>query len=390
MKVLYISHDGNAGGSLTALKNIIEQLNQQVESYVVFPNTGMFSDYLEARGIKCNYLKYGLDTWPRFDTLRNKILFLPRVLYKNCLLQYIAYKKLCKLIIEIKPDIIHTNVGPLQIAAHAAKKCNVPHVWHLREYQAKKINLQPFPTFFSFKKLSKILSERNNYKIAITNCVKEYFNITNNYKVIYDGVISKHNPSPSISYENSDYLLFVGRLEDNKGWMDVLKAFIEIASEYPNIKLVFAGSYNTSEISNVKMNIIPSQLLNRIVFLGYRKDCAQLMQKARALVVSSYLEGFGFITTEGMYNGCIVIGRNTSGTKEQFDNGKDMFGAEIGLRFDTQDDLIRQMKFVLSKPKVDFQPMLENAQKIVIEKYSIEKNAEDVLCCYKSLIKQNG
>ena len=40
-----------------------------------------------------------------------------------------------------------------------------------------------------------------------------------------------------------------------------------------------------------------------------------------------------------MYNHCLVIGRNTAGTKEQFDNGLDQTGEEIGLRFDSDLEL---------------------------------------------------
>lgn len=64
-------------------------------------------------------------------------------------------------------------------------------------------------------------------------------------------------------------------------------------------------------------------IASQVVFLGMRKDIYSLMKDAMALIVPSYWEGFGFITTEAMFNGCLVIGRNTSGTKEQFDNGLD-------------------------------------------------------------------
>lgn len=57
------------------------------------------------------------------------------------------------------------------------------------------------------------------------------------------------------------------------------------------------------------------------------------MSKAQALIVASRFEGFGFITTEAMWNDCLVIGKNIAGTKEQFDNGVAETGHEIGLRF---------------------------------------------------------
>lgn len=41
-----------------------------------------------------------------------------------------------------------------------------------------------------------------------------------------------------------------------------------------------------------------------------------------ALIVPSPFEAFGLITAEAMFNKCLVIGRDTAGTKEQFDNGQ--------------------------------------------------------------------
>ena len=184
-------------------------------------------------------------------------------------------------------------------------------------------------------------------------------------------------------------MLFVGRLEDNKGWKDALKAFISIANDFPEIRLIFAGSYNEAEINEVVQNIIPVELRTRIEFLGFRNDCTELMQKARDVLMASYKEGFGFVTVEAMYNGCIVIGRNTSGTKEQFDNGLKIFGSEIGLRFNSQSEFESQIRFVLSKPKIYFKEMIINAQKIVIDLYSSKRNAEEIMSVYNSVSQNN-
>ena len=56
------------------------------------------------------------------------------------------------------------------------------------------------------------------------------------------------------------------------------------------------------------------------------------------LIVPSKCEGFGLVTVEGMLNGSLVVGKDTGGTKEQFDNGKSFCGKEIGLRYNTEKD----------------------------------------------------
>jgi len=377
VKVLYITNSGNWGGASIALKNIWTQLDNLITISVLFPNIGEFSKYAENKGYQCYYYKYGLDVWPKFRSLKEKFLFFPSVIYK-CITQYVAYRKICNIVKCLKPDIIHTNVGPLQFVAKAAKKYKIPHVWHLREYQIKDFKMFPFPSLKSFKK-----QLEGSFKIAITNDIARYFELGADYKIVYDGVVSKNNSTPNISFTDSDYLLFVGRLEDAKGWKESLNAFISIADDYPNIKLLFAGSYIEEDVLYITKTL-PINVRNRIFFLGYRSDCHELMRKARALLVSSFSEGFGFITTEAMYNGCIVIGRNSGGTKEQFDNGLKVYKKEIGLRFNSQQELENQIKYVLSKPKSFFKEMIINAQNITLKLYSVEKNANDILNIYKT------
>ena len=65
-----------------------------------------------------------------------------------------------------------------------------------------------------------------------------------------------------------------------------------------------------------------------IELLGYRKDIPELMSNAKCLIVPSPNEAFGFITAEGMFNGCLVVGKNTAGTKIQFDNCKKYAGRD--------------------------------------------------------------
>lgn len=52
---------------------------------------------------------------------------------------------------EYHPDIVHTNVGPLDIALEVCLKHRIPHVWHQREYQDLDFHMHSFPS----KKISR-------------------------------------------------------------------------------------------------------------------------------------------------------------------------------------------------------------------------------------------
>ena len=121
-----------------------------------------------------------------------------------------------------------------------------------------------------------------------------------------------------------------------------------------------------------------------VKFLGRRNDVYELMAQSEMLIVPSIFEGFGFITAEGMANGCVVLGRNTAGTKEQFDVGLKMTGREIGFRFTTEADLVQCMEKV---SKTDCSGMLKAAKKVVLSNYTQGIHAQKVMDYYKKILK---
>jgi len=111
------------------------------------------------------------------------------------------------------------------------------------------------------------------------------------------------------------------------------------------------------------------------------------MSEATALLVPSIHEGFGFITAEAMLNKCLVIGNNTSGTKEQFDNGFQRHKQEIALRYSGQEELFETMKRVLDNGVEHYRPMIERAHETVCSLYTIEQSAEKVYDYYLKILK---
>ena len=93
------------------------------------------------------------------------------------------------------------------------------------------------------------------------------------------------------------------------------------------------------------------------------------MANAAMLVVPSRFEGFGFITAEAMLNYCPVVGRNTGGTKEQFDRGLECFNEEIGLRFSNDQEMLERMCQVVN---TDVTEMCHRAKEMVVKHYNSE------------------
>ncbi len=381
MKIVYIlSGTGTLGG---ATKSFINMLNHIVECgnsvLVVTPNKDGIYTVLTNRGIPTVFLPYYFNAKP--EKRLKSVLANP---VKRILNRYSAsrLKHLCR---KFRPDIIHSNTSVNNIGYLVAKWLDLPHVWHIREYGDKDFNME-------IRHLNQRLTERNNYSIAITKDIARHRNVlgTANNRVIYNGIINQQQEIPIGPKEN--YFLYAGRIEKAKGIEDCIDAFIAFKTESKkDIQLLIAGN-PTTDGQHIKSDLIKriniAGLTNDVHWLGGRDDINILMSKALATIVPSFFEGFGRVMPEAMSVGCLVIGRDTGGTKEQFDNGVEFTGQEIGLRFKTVDELKNHLTAIAKNGLRHYQPMVQRGFLTVNNLYSIEEYGKHIFEFYKYVLNQ--
>lgn len=372
MRILYVTNTSHEGGSTIALVNVIRGMKKIGHEIFVLTNSekGILYEYLSGLDVKIFSCNYCLTIYP-LDKNPLKYIY---GFFLHLYWWYNARKYIGKIIDEYSIDIVHTNVGPLDLALSECVKRGIPHVWHQREFFDKFCSTSLFPNNNYFYDR---IQTKGNYNICITRQVLDNCRLSENFynRVIYDGVFKK-SQLPKVAYvEKEKYILFVGRVEPNKGLDDLLLAFADFNKTYPSYTLKVVGPYNESnQYFKVCKRIINDYCLqNSVTFLGCRNDIYKLMSKAQALVVASHFEGFGFTTVEAMINKTIVIGRNTSGTKEQFDIGLNLVGEEIGLRFLNVEQLKQQLYKSIEEDNLK---MIQNAYKVASELYMVEKNLD--------------
>jgi len=386
MKILFILHTSGVseGSSIAALAIIRHLVKRGHEVMAVLPFTGALVDALQKVGAKTEIISFSGAIWPVHYNIKTT-LTVPKRLIVRLWENHYSEKKLQRLVESFQPDILHSNTGVLRIGYYVAKKMNIPHVWHIRETEDGN-HCYHYPNS-SFQKR---LLDSNSFNIAITRMVKEYYNLKdNNSKVVYDGVFEQsYRLQHAVPKKN--YFLVVGRVCETKGTDWAVKAFLNIANRYSDYELWLAGKDDLQFGKALKGQLQDIENGNRIKFLGIRHDVYELMAQAQAVIVASPLEGFGFIAVEAMINNTIVIGRDTGGTKEQFDNGLKLEGKEIGLRFDTIDELTMRMEQICKNGQESYTAMIGAAQRVVRQLYTIEGNVDQIEQIYKEITKNRN
>lgn len=391
MRILYIAHVVEIGGASIALLNIIKGLPTTIDVGVMLPaQEGWLVDELKQCNCNLFFSNYEMMVYPVASIRKygrwNPVGYLKfcKGLYNKFWKREKAREDLRNIINEFHPDIVHCNCGPLTFSLKVCQEMDVIHVWHIREYTKMDMNLDMIPTFSLFKKG---LKQQSNHCIAITKGIFDFFELQEGKdKVIYDGVFDIPQQKKFVDYAKENYIIAAGRIEPAKGTLMLLEAFSKFHKNHFDIKLLLAGGFsNPQYLEQCKTFVSDNRLEESVLFLGERNDVYQLMQKARFLVVASPSEGFGFITAEAMLNSCLVIGRNTAGTKEQFDNGLQLTGEEIGLRFETTEELVDRMEDALNNPNVH---MREKAFEVVTQKYTIQSHIQQLVNFYNDILNK--
>jgi len=382
MNILYISHTNMGGGASVALANIVKGMTSIGHKVWVLTEykDGPLPEMIEVAGGTVLYGPVSLTIYPSGGRFvgRVKRLLIKMRQWRN------AQRIIGETIDQYGIDIVHSNVGPMNLALKECQKRGIPHVWHLREYQELDFGMVFFPYKRKFRKL---IHQRGNFNIAITEGVFNHYDLRPGVdKVVYDGVFPESACKEPFLRDKKEFILFVGRIEEAKCPHFILKPFAEFRKKYPNYVLKLAGGYieTSAYYQQMKTMVAECHLNDSVEFLGNRDDVYDLMREAKALIVPSRFEGFGFITAEAMLNNCLVIGRNTAGTKEQFDIGLRKTGMEIGLRFTNDAELIKCMCAAVEQ---DTEPMRRSAREVVIRNYTLEKNASGIDEFYRKCVK---
>lgn len=161
--------------------------------------------------------------------------------------------------------------------------------------------------------------------------------------------VNKFKPNPQVRtqlrselkvQEHEIVFLFLGRLNPDKGVLDLARAFIK--ANLLNCKLLFVGPDEGN--MQAKIAALPNFDNTKISFIGYTNQPQDFMVAADALCLPSYREGFGSVIIEAAACGIPTVGSRIYGITDAIDENVTGLMHESGNVNDLQSQLEQMAK----------------------------------------------
>ncbi|MGE5846850.1 MAG: glycosyltransferase family 4 protein [Ignavibacteria bacterium] len=296
---------------------------------------------------------------------------------KNIFFQKIFYNQLKEYLIKNEIQLIHTHHRfPEYISIKAAKE----------------LNIRTVASAHSFVKGYKKISFKSDKIIAVSNSMNSY--LQKEFKIEKERIITLYSPAVDFTAFNEAELmnkkkelglscanriiLFMGRINFEKGYDVLLKSFQAVKNEFKNAMLLLCG-----KIEDKNFYKLSEKLNNSVKVFQPRSNMKLFYGIADLVVLPSRIDPFPFVMIEAGSFKKTFIGGNTGGISEFIADGKDGLLVQPG----DPDELAEKIIYLL-KNEAHAQTLGENLYKKVKEQCDYNNYFLRVENIYDSLLSQ--
>lgn len=376
-KVLYIHHGSSKAGAPKSLAFLIEKLDRTKYIPIVLcmkdrENIELF----ESVGAK---VIFDESLHPFHGSVVSGIS--TKLFLKNLVFSLPSFRKAKKHLKLIQPDIVHLNSSCLFIYAYASKLINAhcKVICHIREPLLENFFGQILRYFNNkyvdgFISIDKFDLENMKVKSAKSKVVYNFVNT----EVYNSNVKSECLRTELQLSQNDTVFLFLARIVECNGALDLVKAVKKFTEINPEFKFVFVGDKpedNSKYIQNVR-NMIQEN--SNCYLLTFRNDVPSLIASSDILVCPFTEPHFARSIIEAAAMGKPAIGSNIGGVDELIVNNK------TGILYNDDTELDNAITFLGKKVSIRKQ-MGENAERYALTNFNSSINAHEIMKFYDSL-----
>lgn len=367
IRILFVSHESNIGGSTVSLLSLIEGLKEKrdLEIMVMLPDaSGNVERLLTEKSINFKKVLY-----------RRNFKFLSEK-YSSKYIRWdvfniIAVFKIVLYIKKEKIDLICSNSTGVDVGARAARMAKVPHIYYVREFMYLDHKCE-----YRNEKQMKFLLENSQHLVFISKAIEKYY--ISKYKIsdstfFFDGfLVGDYLVESHHILQDKDILIIqVGTFSDGKGTMDTIELLHYMNQNgIKNWKMEFVGNGSKEYIEKMQEKITNYHIEEQVTISDFCLDIKEKLARKDILIMNSVSEGFGRVTVEGMLAGCLVIGRNLGGTREIIDNNVN------GIIFDTKEEFLDAITKI-NNQKEKYRSLAESGQKYAVKAFDYRNTAKN-------------
>ena len=385
MKILYISQwfSSVGGGGEVVFQDLAKGMSRHGHDVdVICAQVKKVTYSLE--NVNEHRIKPLLDIPP--PTLKQNILYVINALIKGS-----------SLLRSKKFELIHANnLGsiiagtilsrlfnkPLVVTIHDIFTTSSQDHWHEWTKQGNSIS-----------KITSIVApivEKITVKIApniihtVSNTTKEdliKFGATAKIKVIPNGIdLSDYKISES-KKEYDKYVVFIGRLVFYKNLDVIISAFVDVVKQLHNSKVLIVGDGPMR--NKWEKKVMDLKLQENVKFVGYIPDNEKirLLRRSSALVLPSFVEGFGLVILEAFALEKPVLVANVKPLSELVCDNIDGFVLSV----DNPKEWAEKLIYMLSNKEI-CEKMGKCGRLKVEREYSLERVVNNMENLYQSLL----
>ncbi len=365
INLVQVVSDTNIGGAGRYLLNYLKYYDRQrYEVTVIVPQGSMLIEFIRQYSEVC---------------LIEAPYMADKSYDKNCV------KYLRTLFEQIKPDVLHTHAS--LSARIAGCKAKIPCIIATRHC------IEPHSSAIKAMVKAVLNNRLCNYYIAVANAVAsnllEEGIAPSKIKVVYNGVepIEKFSDEKILEEkrrlgitENDFVFGIFARLEKVKGHRYFLKAARELKREGCKAKFLIVGDGSLrSELEDMARSF---GVTENVIFTGYVKDTALLLNVADVNVISSDSEAMSLAILEAMSLGKPSIATAAGGNPELVKNDEN--GLLVGVADSTS---LAEAMMKMIKDKERYQIYAHNAEDLFCRKFQAETMVRNLEKFYEEALQ---
>lgn len=219
------------------------------------------------------------------------------------------------------------------------------------------------------------------YKISLRNCKYLFFQNSDDEKIFRDcGIINKQHvvmlhgsgvnvekfkPTP---LPKETAFLCISRLIKDKGVYEYLKACEKVKAQYPEIRCMLVGPYDSNPSAIQPYELQPFIDNGIVEYFGEQEDVRPYLEKCSVFVLPSYREGTPKTNLEAMASGRAVITTNAPGCKET------VIDKQNGLLVPVKDvDTLTEKMIYMHENKEIVSFMGSEGRKMAVDIFDVQK-----------------